>query len=249
LRDEPVTLIAGIGRDQDPARLGPQPPHMHLERYVPQTLLLPHCAAFITHGGFNSVKEAMSFGILMVIIPMMGDQVYCAARCRALGMAEVVELEERTTDRIREAVRAIVSTPSYRRAAQAMRRQMEALSNLNEAILLLIATPFMERTSSGELSTWAFASSSLPRAPWQNPFAERVIGSIRRECLDLVIVLNERHLRHVLRGYLAYYNVTRPRQSLANDSPRRRQVQPPSSGRILAVPEAGGFHHRYHRAA
>jgi len=88
-----------------------------------------------------------------------------------------------------------------------------------------------------------------PRAPWQNPFAERVIGSIRRECLDLVIVLNQRHLRHVLRGYLAYYNVTRPHQSLANDSPRRRQVQPSSSGRILAVPEAGGFHHRYHRAA
>src|SRR5262245_33383872 len=58
-----------------------------------------------------------------------------------------------------------------------------------------------------------------PRAPWQNPLAERVIGSIRRECLDLVIVLNERHLRRVLRGYLAYYNVTRPHQSLANDSP------------------------------
>src|SRR5262245_52843323 len=88
-----------------------------------------------------------------------------------------------------------------------------------------------------------------PRAPWQNPFAERVIGSIRRECLDLVIVLNERHLRRVLRRYLAYYNLTRPHQSLANDSPRRRQVQPPSPGRILAIPEAGGLHHRYHRAA
>jgi UDP:flavonoid glycosyltransferase YjiC (YdhE family) len=137
LRDEPITLIAGLGRDQDPARLGSQPPHVHLERYVQQTLLLPHCAAFITHGGFNSVKEAMSFGIPMVVIPMMGDQVYCAARCRALGMAEVVELEERTTDRIREAVRAILSTPSYRSAAQAMRRQMEALSDLNRAISLL----------------------------------------------------------------------------------------------------------------
>ena len=88
-----------------------------------------------------------------------------------------------------------------------------------------------------------------PRAPWQNSFAERVIGSIRRECLDLVIVLNERHLRRVLRGYLAYYNVTRPHQSLANNSPRRRQAQPPLCGRLLAVPEAGGFHHRYHRAA
>src|SRR5262245_58373622 len=88
-----------------------------------------------------------------------------------------------------------------------------------------------------------------PRAPWQNPFAERVIGSICRECLDLVIVLNERPLRRVLRRYLAYYNVTRPHQSLANNSPRRRQVQPPLSRRIVVVPEVGGLHHRYERTA
>src|SRR5262245_19718781 len=88
-----------------------------------------------------------------------------------------------------------------------------------------------------------------PRAPWQNPFAERVIGSIRRECLDLVVVLNERHLRHLLRLYLAYYNVARPHQSLGNDSPRRRQVQPRLSRRIVIVPEVGGLHHRHERAA
>src|SRR5437867_12746101 len=88
-----------------------------------------------------------------------------------------------------------------------------------------------------------------PRAPWQNPFAERVIGSIRRECLDHVIVLNERHLRRLLRSYLVYYNVARPHQSLGNDSPRRREVQPVPSGLIVAVPEVGGLHHRYQRAA
>ena len=88
-----------------------------------------------------------------------------------------------------------------------------------------------------------------PRAPWQNPFAERVIGSIRRECLDLVIVLNERHLRHLLRTYFVHYNVARPHQSLGNDSPRRRAVQSVSSGRIVTVPEVGGLHHRYQRAA
>jgi len=88
-----------------------------------------------------------------------------------------------------------------------------------------------------------------PRAPWENPFAERVIGSIRRECLDLVIVLSERHLRRVLRTYLAYYNVTRPHQSLDNDSPCRRAVQSVSSGHIVTVPEGGGLHHRYQRAA
>jgi transposase InsO family protein len=88
-----------------------------------------------------------------------------------------------------------------------------------------------------------------PRAPWQNPFAERVIGSIRRECLDHVIVINERHLRRLLRTYLAYYNATRPHQSLHNDSPRRREAQTPAGGRIVAIPQVGGLHRRYQRAA
>src|SRR5205809_4029793 len=88
-----------------------------------------------------------------------------------------------------------------------------------------------------------------PRAPWQNPFAERVIGSIRRECLDQVIVINERHLRRLLRSYLAYYNATRPHQALHSNSPHPREVQPPACGRILAIPQVGGLHRRYQRAA
>jgi transposase InsO family protein len=88
-----------------------------------------------------------------------------------------------------------------------------------------------------------------PRSPWQNPFAERVIGSVRRECLDHVIVLNERHLRRLLRRYLAYYNATRPHQSLQNQSPTPREVQMPRGGRIVAIPQLGGLHHRYQRAA
>src|SRR5438128_7651917 len=87
------------------------------------------------------------------------------------------------------------------------------------------------------------------RAPWQNPFAERVIGSIRRECLDHVIVINERHLRRLLRRYLAYYNATRPHQALSNRSPYPREVQSPADGRIVAIPQVGGLHHRYQRAA
>src|SRR2546430_5456611 len=88
-----------------------------------------------------------------------------------------------------------------------------------------------------------------PRAPWQNPFAERVIGSIRRECLDHVIVINERHLRPLLRRYLAYYNATRPHQALHNNSPFPREVQPPAGGRSVAIPQVDGLHHRYQRAA
>jgi hypothetical protein len=88
-----------------------------------------------------------------------------------------------------------------------------------------------------------------PRAPWQNPFAERLIGSIRRECLDHVIVINERHLRRLLRKYLAYYNASRPHQSLHNNSPYPRDVQRSAGGHIVAIPQVGGLHHRYQRAA
>jgi putative transposase len=88
-----------------------------------------------------------------------------------------------------------------------------------------------------------------PRAPWQNPLAERVIGSIRRECLDHVIVINERHLRRLLRRYLAYYNATRPHQSLRNQSPYPREAQPRTAESIVAIPQVGGLHHRYQRAA
>ncbi len=88
-----------------------------------------------------------------------------------------------------------------------------------------------------------------PRAPWQNPFAERLIGSIRRECLDQVIVLHGRHLRRLLRAHLAYYNATRPHQALRNDSPLPRSVQPSALGRIVALPVIGGLHHCYRRVA
>jgi transposase InsO family protein len=88
-----------------------------------------------------------------------------------------------------------------------------------------------------------------PRAPWQNPFAERVIGSLRRECLDHFLVFNERHLRRLLRAYLAYYNTARPHQALGNNSPHPREVQPPAPGPIVALAQVGGLHHRYLRAA
>jgi putative transposase len=88
-----------------------------------------------------------------------------------------------------------------------------------------------------------------PRAPWQNPFAERVIESIRRECLDHVVVINERHLRRLLRSYLAYYNATRPHQSLHNQSPHPRNLQTRAAGPIVAISQVGGLHHRYQRAA
>ena len=86
---------------------------------------------------------------------------------------------------------------------------------------------------------------TAPRSPWQNGYAERLIGSIRRECLDHVVVFGERHLRHLLRSYMGYYNQTRTHLSLGKDSPLTRAIE--AIGRIIAIPILGGLHHRYAR--
>jgi putative transposase len=88
---------------------------------------------------------------------------------------------------------------------------------------------------------------SAPRSPWQNAFAERLIGSSRRECLDHVVVLNRRHLRRLLKSYFAYYHRSRTHLALAKDAPDRRAIMP--RGEIIAIPEVGGLHHRYERRA
>jgi transposase InsO family protein len=86
-------------------------------------------------------------------------------------------------------------------------------------------------------------------APWQNPFVERVIGSIRRECLDHVIVWNERSLRRHLQQYLAYYHRWRTHLALDKDAPVPRAAHPPTCGTIVQVPHLGGLHHHYERRA
>ena len=90
---------------------------------------------------------------------------------------------------------------------------------------------------------------TAPRSPWQNGHVERVIGSIRRECLDHIIVFNARHLRRVLNAYLVYYNETRTHLALSKDTPVPRATSPPDEGDIIAFPQLGGLHHRYERRA
>ncbi len=90
---------------------------------------------------------------------------------------------------------------------------------------------------------------SAPRSPWQRAYVERVIGSIRRECLDHVIVFHESSLRRTLHSYFDYYHRSRIHLSLRKDSPEPRAIQPPEMGSIVAVPQVGGLHHRYERRA
>jgi putative transposase len=90
---------------------------------------------------------------------------------------------------------------------------------------------------------------TAPRSPWQNAYVERFIGSIRRECLDHVIVLSAAGLQRIANAYVAYYMRSRTHQSLEKDSPTPRPVMPPTAGRVVAIPEVNGLHYRYNRAA
>ena len=89
---------------------------------------------------------------------------------------------------------------------------------------------------------------TAPHSPWQNPCAERLIGSIRRECLDHVVVLGEQHLRRTLTRYFAYYHRARTHLSLDKDAPDGRPIET-ALGRVISIPEVGGLHHRYVRQA
>jgi putative transposase len=90
---------------------------------------------------------------------------------------------------------------------------------------------------------------SAPRSPWQRAYVERVIGSIRRECLDHVIVLSEASLRRTLTPYFAYHHEWRTHLSLGKDAPEPRRIQPPQEGRVIEIPAVGGLHHHYERRA
>jgi transposase InsO family protein len=88
-----------------------------------------------------------------------------------------------------------------------------------------------------------------PRSPWQSPYVERTIGTLRRECLNHVVVLGERHLRRIVKKYISYYLHSRCHLSLQKDAPVHRAVQPRQRGCVIEIPEVGGLHHRYERRA
>ena len=88
-----------------------------------------------------------------------------------------------------------------------------------------------------------------PRSPWQSPYVERVIGTLRRECLDHVVVLGQAHLRRIIRQFLSYYHGTRTHLALDEDAPEFRSAQLPECGAVIEIPQVGGLHHRYERRA
>lgn len=141
LREEPINLILTVGRNRDLSEFGEQPAHVHVERYIPQSLLLPHCDVVITHGGSGTMLDALSHGLPMVIIPMAADQPVNAQLCEQLGVARVVTPEGRTGSELAQAIRNatqwILRDPVYREQAQRLRKEIEDLPGQEFPVALL----------------------------------------------------------------------------------------------------------------
>ena len=137
LRDLPINLVVTVGRDIDPQEFGPQPANVRIERYIPQSLLLPHCRLVVSHGGSGSIMGALAHGLPTVLIPLGAEQPLNAARCEALGVARVLDPIETTPQMARQAVSTVLVDPAYRRAAERLRDEIDTLPGPEYAIMLL----------------------------------------------------------------------------------------------------------------
>jgi MGT family glycosyltransferase len=128
------SVVATIGRGNDPAALGPLPENARVEEYIPQALLLPHCDAMVSHGGSGSVLAALAEGLPLALVPRGADQFDNAARCRELGVAEVLMPDEVTGNAVRDAVLGLLERPSYRERAQELAAEIAAMPSPEERV-------------------------------------------------------------------------------------------------------------------
>jgi UDP:flavonoid glycosyltransferase YjiC (YdhE family) len=137
LRDDPVNIVVTVGRNQDPAQFGAQPANVHIERYIPQTLLFPRCDLVISHGGSGTVMAALACGLPMLLIPLAADQPDNAVRCATLGVAQVLDPEDLSVKTAREAARSVLREEGYRRQAQRLREEIARMPGPEQAVRLL----------------------------------------------------------------------------------------------------------------
>lgn len=132
-----VDAVVAIGRDQEAARFGAIPPHVRIEQHVPQIHVLRAADVFVTHGGFNSTKEALRLGVPLVVTPINGDQPYTAERVAGLGLGIGIGPEDRSAQRIGLAIREVLDQDRYASAAAAFAAEMAALPPMAHAVELL----------------------------------------------------------------------------------------------------------------
>jgi UDP:flavonoid glycosyltransferase YjiC (YdhE family) len=137
LRELEVDVLATVGRQIDPAELGPQPARIRVERYLPHAALLPRCHVVVSHGGSGTVLGALAHGLPSVLLPLGADQPQNAARCEELGVAVVLDAMRATPDDVREAVASVLEVATYRAAAERVRDEIRALPGPEHAVTLL----------------------------------------------------------------------------------------------------------------
>ncbi len=127
LRELPATVVVTVGRNLDPERFGPQPDNVHIERYIAQSVLLPHCDLVVNHGGSGSVIGALAHGLPVVVLPMGADQLPNAQRCEQLGVGVVLDAVRATPQSVRDAASALLSDAHAREAAVRIRDECASL--------------------------------------------------------------------------------------------------------------------------
>jgi UDP:flavonoid glycosyltransferase YjiC (YdhE family) len=137
LRDLDAHIVMTVSHELDPAAFGPQPTHIHLERFLPLGPLLPRCSLVLFHGGSGTLVQAVAHGLPMVILPLGADQPDNARRCAELGISRTLGEQELTPEHVRETVLDVLHTPTYRQVAQRLRDEFRALPGPEAAVELL----------------------------------------------------------------------------------------------------------------
>jgi putative transposase len=217
------------------AKLGHDVSKDSVSKYMPRPTGGPRRPPSTTWGTFVRLHLAGTIAVDFLTVP--------TATFRTLYVFVVLSLERRLL--------LHVNVTAHPYAAWAAQQMVEAMGPEVRAVRLIrdrdgiYGRAFDERVGGLGLKTLRIA----PRSPWQNGYAERFVGTLRRELLDHVIVLGERHLLRMVRDQARCYNLDRPHMSLSGDAPVQRAVEAPATGKVIALPRVGGLHHRYVRRA
>lgn len=137
LRDEPVNVIVTVGPNRDPSELGEQPENVHVERYLPQSLLFPHCDLVVAHGGAGTTLSALAYGLPMLFLPQGANQDWYARRCTSLGAGAALYPGEVTAAAVRSAARELLGQAEYRAAAGRIQQEIAGMPGPQEAVGLV----------------------------------------------------------------------------------------------------------------
>lgn len=137
LRDQPYNVIVTVGPDRDPADLGPQPGNVHVESYLPQSLLFPHCDVVVCHGGSGTVLAALAHGLPLLVMPQGANQFWNAQRCTELGTGLSLGPAELSAEGVRSQVRALVDDDGFRRQAGLLEAEIKRMPSPTEVVPLL----------------------------------------------------------------------------------------------------------------